>query len=95
MTAVDGSCIETDWRSVAVECELVIANLAVRHWPEWHDNNALNVLLDRAGERLCAYMLSHGVPRATIDAALDQMAATCKSRLLVLDRAALGPGGHA
>ena len=53
----------------------------------------LNVLLDRAGERLFAYMLSHEVPRAGIETTLDQMAATCEARLTVLDRAALGSGG--
>ena len=30
MTAVDGTCIEMDWREVAVMCGEIIANLAFR-----------------------------------------------------------------
>jgi hypothetical protein len=37
-------------------------------------DDALNLMLDRAGMRLCAVMLSHGVPRTEIVAVLDGMA---------------------
>jgi hypothetical protein len=40
-------------------------------------------------------MLHLGVEPSITEATLDAMAAACEARLMALDRAALGLGGHA
>ena len=52
MTSVADTCNAGDWSEVAVRCGHVITNLA---FSGLADDDALNVLLDRAVGRLCAY----------------------------------------
>jgi hypothetical protein len=76
------------WWQSAIACGEMIANHACSRG---YDPDRLDDLLERAGQRICDYMLEHGLEHSPIEASIQAMADACVDRV----NAAIGPGGHA
>ncbi len=83
-----------EWKATAHDIGAKLAEVAITGRRPVTDREA-EVILERAGTRLCTAMLRHGVPVREIEAILDALAEAFDARLKALEQGMVQPGGRA